>query len=434
MDDIHLGLLIGALVVLLCLSAFFSGAETALMTLNRYRLQHLAKTGHPGAMRAQRLLRRPDRLIGFILLGNNFVNILASSLSTVVALKLFGESGIAIAAGVMTLLVLIFGEVAPKTLAALHPERIAFPASWFILPLLRLFYPVVWVVNLMANLVLRLLGFKARLDDAQTLSKEELRTVVTEAGAFLPERYQNMLLSVLDLESATVEDIMVPRHEIVGVDLDDPWETILKQIHDSRHNHLPVYQKTIDKVSGILHLRTILAPLSQQRFDRHSLRKYVEPAVFVPESTPLHRLLLHLRRENTRLALVVDEYGDVLGLVTLEDLLEEIIGEIAIVTPDIQRMKDGSFLVDAGINVRELNRVAGLSLPTEGPKTLNGLIIDYLETIPEPGTSLKLFGYPLEITRMENNAVKQVLFPAENGEETPSPADRHNRCARVVRP
>jgi Mg2+/Co2+ transporter CorB len=430
LDDIHLGLLIGALVALLFISACSSAAETALMTLNRYRLQHLAKGGHPGAIRAQRLLRRPDRLIGFILLVNNFANILASSLSTVVALKLFGESGIAIAAGILTLLVLIFGEVAPKTLAAMHPETIAFPASWFILPLLRIFYPVVWVVNLMANLVLRLLGFKGRLDDAHTLSKEELRTVVAEAGALIPERYLNMLLSILDLESATVEDIMVPRHEIVGIDLDDPWESVMKQIHDSRHNHLPVYQKSIDKVSGILHLRNILGPLSQQRFDRHSLRKYVEPAVFVPESTPLHRLLMHLRRENTRMALVVDEYGDVLGLVTLEDLLEEIIGEIATVTPDIQRRKDGGFLVDAGINVRELNRLAGLSLPTEGPKTLNGLIIDYLETIPEPGVSLKLFGYPLEITRMEGNAVKQVLFHPESRETRPPGADWRARSAR----
>ncbi|HLF98490.1 MAG TPA: transporter associated domain-containing protein, partial [Methylococcaceae bacterium] len=291
----------------------------------------------------------------------------------------------------------------------------------------RLFYPVVWVVNLMANVVLRLLGFRGRLDDAQTLSKEELRTVVAEAGAFIPERYQNMLLSILDLESATVEDIMVPRHEIVGIDLDDPWESVMKQIHDSRHNHLPVYQKSIDKVTGILHLRGILGPLSQQRFDRQSLRKYVEPAVFVPESTPLHRLLMHLRHENTRMALVVDEYGDVLGLVTLEDLLEEIIGEIATVTPDIQRLKNGGFLVDAGINVRELNRLAGLSLPTEGPKTLNGLIIDYLETIPEPGVSLKLFGYPLEVTRIEGNAVKQVLFHPESGEAVPQGADRRTK-------
>lgn len=393
---------------MLLMSAFFSGAETALMTLNRYRLQHLAKEKHAGALRAHKLLQRPDRLIGFILLGNTLANILASSLTTVAALRWFGENSIALAAGILTLLILIFSEVAPKTLAALHPEKLAFPASWLILPLLKLFYPLVWVVNTIANLLLRMLGYRPEMGGITTLSKEELRTVVAEAGALIPERYQNMLLGILDLETATVEDIMVPRNEIVGIDLDDPLETILAAIIGSRHTRLPVYQKNIDKVIGVLHLRKALINMNAAEMDKAQLKKMVEPMAFVPENTPLHRLLINFRRDKRRIGLVVDEYGDVRGLVTLEDLLEEIIGEFTVDPLDIQKQPDGSYLVDAGVTVRELNRIGGFSLPTEGPKTLNGLIIEYLETIPAQGVSLKLFGLRVEITSMEGNAVKQV--------------------------
>lgn len=412
MNEIPSALLLSALLALLLLSAFFAGAETALMTLNRYRLQHLAKERHPGALRAQKLLQRPDRLIGFILLGNIFANILASSLTTILALRWFGESGVAPAAGVLTLLVLIFSEVAPKTLAALHPEKLAFPASWLILPLLKLCYPLVWVVNAIANLLLRIFGFQPEAGSTATLSKEELRTVVAEAGAMIPERYQNMLLGILDLETATVEDIMVPRNEIVGIDLDDSMEDILAQIVASRHTRMPVYQKSIDKVIGVLHLRKALITMSETKLDKAALKKLAEQVTFVPENTPLHRLLLNFRRDNRRIGMVVDEYGDVHGLVTLEDLLEEIIGEFTVDPLDIQKQKDGSYLVDAGITVRELNRIAGFALPTDGPKTVNGLIIEYLETIPAQGVSLKLFGHCVEITHMEGNAVKQVRLSA----------------------
>jgi Mg2+/Co2+ transporter CorB len=408
LNEIPTAFLVAALVALLLLSAFFAGAETALMTLNRYRLQHLAKAQHSGALRAQILLQRPDRLIGFILLGNIFANILASSLTTILALRWFGESGVAPAAGVLTLLVLIFSEVAPKTLAAIHPETIAFPASWLILPLLKLCYPLVWVVNAIANLLLRMLGFRPEAGNITTLSKEELRTVVAEAGALIPERYQNMLLGILDMETATVEDIMVPRNEIIGIDLDDDVDDIRQQILSSRHTRLPVYAKSIDKVIGILHLRKALIGMCAGPFDKAALKKQAESVTFIPKNTPLHRLLLTFRRDNRRIGLVVDEYGDVHGLVTLEDLLQEIIGEFSSDPLDIQPQRDGSFLVDAGVTIRELNRMAGFSLPTEGPKTLNGLIIEYLETIPAPGVSLKLFGHRVEITRMEGNAVKQV--------------------------
>ncbi len=409
MNEIPLSLLFVSLVLLLIISAFFSGAETALMALNRYRLLHRVKAGHPGAIRAQKLLRRPDRLIGLTLLGNCFANILASSLTTVISLRLFGERGIAITAGVLTLAVLIFSEVAPKTLAARHPERLAFGSSWIIVPLMWLFYPVVWLVNMVANLLLRLLGFNPKGETHSALSKEELRTVVAEAGAMIPERYQNMLLSVLDLESASVEDIMIPRNEIKAIDLDAALDEIVEQIKNSRHTRLPVYRKSIDKVFGLLHLRKILIRMIHSDFNKETIAKSLDKIHFIPENMPLHQLLLNFRRENSRFGLVIDEYGDVMGLVSLEDLLQEIVGEFTPDSFDIQRQKDGSYLVDASITLRELNRVTGWALPTEGPKTLNGLIIEYLENIPQPGTSLRLMDHHLEITKMEGNLIKQVL-------------------------
>lgn len=403
-------MLFSALVILIVLSAFFSGSETALMTLNRYRLQHLVKENHAGAMRAQRLLKRPDRLIGLILLGNNFVNILASSLATIIALRLFGENAIAAAAGILTLVILIFAEVAPKTLAAIHPEKLAFPAAWLFVPLLKILYPIVWIVNTIANGLLRLFGISAVTVAGGALSKEELRTVVAEAGALIPERYQNMLLSILDLESATVEDVMIPRNEIVGIDLDASLDEIIALIKNSRYTRLPVYKKSIDKVFGLLHLRKVLTQMQVENLTKEMLVHLLDEIYFIPENTPLHRQLLNFKQEHRRLGLVVDEYGDVLGLVTLEDLLQEIVGEFTTHTPEVQKQKDGSYLIDAGITLRELNRITGWSLPTEGPKTLNGLITEYLETIPAPGTSLKLAGYPLEIIRVEGNAVKLVKF------------------------
>ena len=410
LNEIPLSLLFASLVLLLITSAFFSGAETALMTLNRYRLLHLVKAGHPGAIRAQQLLRRPDRLIGLILLGNCFANILASSLTTVISLRLFGDTGIAITAGALTLVVLIFSEVAPKTLAAMHPERLAFGAAWIIVPLMKLLYPVVWLVNIIANLLLRVLGFNPKGEAYSALSKEELRTVVAEAGAMIPKRHQNMLLSVLDLESATVEDIMIPRAEIVAIDLDSPLEDIIEHIRGSKHTRLPVYRKSIDKVFGLLHLRKILIRMIHSDFSKETLAKSLDKIYFIPENMPLHQLLLNFRRENLRFGLIIDEYGDVLGLVTLEDLLQEIVGEFAPDSFDLRKQKDGSYLVDASITLRELNRLTGWALPTEGPKTLNGLILEYLETIPKPGTSLKLLEHQLEITKMEGNLIKQVLF------------------------
>lgn len=410
MNDLPLGALFGALVFLLALSAFFSGSETALMTLNRYRLRHLADAGHPGARLAQRLLDKPDRLIGLILLGNNFVNILASSLATIIAIRLGGEGAIPVAAGVLTLVVLIFSEVAPKTLAALHPERLAFPASWVYTPLLRLLLPLVWLVNLVANAVLRLLGIYPEDSDGNALSREELRTVVNEAGAMIPKRHQKMLINILDLEKVTVDDIMVPRNELDGVDLDEPLDIILEQLEQTPYTRVLAYHGSIDNVSGFVHCRRVMQAQLHGELTRQALEGLIRPPYFIPEGTPLNRQLINFQRNRRRTALVVDEYGDVLGLVTMADLLEEIVGEFATdpadQIADVQSQHDGSFLVDGSANLRDLVKTMHWELPTDGPKTLNGLIVEHLESIPETGTSLLIAGYPVEVVQIQDNAVK----------------------------
>lgn len=407
-----LSMLFGILALMLILSAFFSGSETSLMTLNRYRLKHLVKLKHSGAIKAHNLLQRPDHLISLILLGNNFVNVAASSLTTVIAIRLYGESesSIAIAAGILTIVILIFSEVAPKTLAAIKPEILAFPAAWVFIPLLKLFYPIVWAVNLITGQLLSLVGINVKKHSHDMLNKEELKSIVTEAESLMPSRYQKMLLGILDLESATVEDIMTPRNEIVGIDLELPIEEIIRQIKTSPHTRLPVYKKSIDRVIGFLHLRKILMVVNNEDFDKQTIINQLIKPSFIPESTPVHKQIHRFKTEKIRIGLVVDEYGDVEGLVTLDDLLQEIVGELITDDVTVRKQNDGSFLVDANITVRELNRVTQWSLPTEGPKTLNGLILEFMETIPEPGTSIKLHGYPLEILKRDENTVKLVKF------------------------
>lgn len=421
MNELPLPVLFGLLGLTLLLSGLFSSSETALMTINRYRLRHLAAGGHRGAQLAEKLLERPDRIIGLILLGNNFVNILASMITTVIALRLFGEGSLALAAGLLTLIVLIFSEVAPKTFAALNAERLALPAAYIYYPLLKLIYPLVWLVNLLANGVLKLLGLAREDGGSQALTAEELRTVVLEAGAMIPQRHQRMLLGIIDLERATVEDIMVPRNEIIGIDLADPWEEIREQLMHSRHTRLPLYEESIDQIRGIVHMRRVLNRLIRNDLDAQSLRSLAREGYFIPEGTPLNTQLLNFQREKRRIGLVVDEYGDIQGLVTLEDILEEIVGEfttdpaasLASVAPE----PDGSYIVNATSNIRTLNRRMGWDLPTRGPKTLNGLILEHLETIPDPGTSVKFGDYQIEIIKSGKHGVRsaRVLPPMRSG-------------------
>jgi Mg2+/Co2+ transporter CorB len=416
-----LGVLIAGLVLLLLLAAFFAGSETALMRLNRYRLRHRANAGHRGARLAERLLAHPDRLIGLILLLGTIVNVTAPMLVGFIALRLGGEFLVACGAVALTLVLLIFCEVAPKTFGALHPERLALPAAYIYTPLLYVLYPFVWATNLLANGVLRALG-ASQQQASHSLSSEELRTVVAEAGAMIPHRHRQMLVSILDLENATVEDIMVPRTEIVGVDIDDDWDDVLEQLRQSQHTRLPVYEGEIDRIIGVLHMKRVVHELARGRLDRDALieASNARDAYFVPSGTTLNMQLLNFQREKRRLAFVVDEYGDIQGLVTLEDILEEIVGEFTtdpatMMHKDVRREADGSYVANASTTIRALNRSMRWNLPTDGPKTLNGLIVEFLETIPEPGTTLKLADYMLEVLQTGDNAVKTVrIRPPES--------------------
>ncbi len=384
-----------------------------MMSINRYRLKHLGNEGNKGALRVQKLLERPDRLIGLILIGNNLVNIAASAVATVLGLRLYGDMGIAIATVVLTLVILIFSEVTPKTVAALYPEKVSFPASFLLLPMLKVLYPLVFLVNGITNFILKLLRISTDDSGSSSLSREELRTVVHEAGAMIPKKHQDMLVGILDLEKVTAEDIMVPRSEIVAIDITREWKDIQKQLINSQHTRVLLYRDSIDDAVGFVHVRDALRLLSKDEFTKASLLRAVREIYFTPESTPLHTLMYKFQAVKERIGLVVDEYGDIQGLVTLEDILEEIIGDFTTsMVPDHSKeadtQQDGSVLVDGSANVRELNKEMDWQFPTEGPKTLNGIILEYLEDIPEANISLRLAGYPVEIIEMKDNVVKTV--------------------------
>ena len=410
MSDIPLGVLYAILALLLLLSAFFSGTETAMMSLNRYRLRHRARSGHRGAQLAERLLKRPDRLIGLILLGNNLVNFVASALTTLIAYRLGGDAAVAVAVLVFTLTVLIFAEVMPKTLAAMHPARLALPAAYIYYPLLKVLYPVVWVVNAVANGLLRLVGVSPADRSSMTLSGEELRTVVMESTAFIPKRHRQMLMGILDLTKVTVEDAMVPRSDIDGIDLDDDWDEILDHLIHTRHTRLPVYRESLDDLVGVLHVRKLLRDLPHERLDKERLVELLWDPYFVPEGTLLYSQLLAFQQSRRRVAFAVDEYGDIQGLVTVDDILEEIVGEFTTdpgtISSDVHREPDGSYIVTGSAHVRALNRMLNWGLPTDGPKTLNGLIVEELEIIPASGTKFTLHGHPVKILQIADNAVK----------------------------
>jgi Mg2+/Co2+ transporter CorB len=413
-NEPSLGLLSGALAGLLVLAAFFAGSETALMSLNRYRLRHSANEGSRGARMAEALLAHPDRLIGLILLLSTLVNVAAPMLATFIALRLGGEFLVAFGAAILAFVLLIFCEVAPKTFGALYPERLALPAAYIYTPLLFALYPFVWITNLLANGVLRLFGVP-RTRAANSLSSEELRTVVAEAGAMIPRRHQQMLVSILDLENATVEDIMVPRNEIVGIDVDDDWDRIVEQLRGVQHTRLPVFQGEIDRIIGVLHMKQVVHELARGVLDVEGLSDAARArdAYFIPSGTTLNTQLLNFQRNKRRMAFVVDEYGDIQGLVTIEDILEEIVGEFTtdpatMMHKDVHAEADGSFVANASATIRALNRSMRWNLPTDGPKTLNGLIVEFLETIPEPGTTLKLADYMLEVLQTGDNAIKTV--------------------------
>lgn len=410
MNEVPLGVLGGILFCLILLSAFFSSSETGMLSINKYRLKHLVKNKNRSAIKVDSLLERPDRLIGVILIGNNFVNILASAIATIIAVRLWGDAGVAIATAALTMVVLIFAEVTPKTLAAIHPEKIAFPASWILAILLKVLYPLVWLVNGLSNGLLRLIGVHASQKNHDTLDSEELRTVVNEASGLIPAAHQEMLISILDLEKVSVEDIMIPRNEVIGIDIEDSIEEIIEQICQSRHTRMPVYNGEINKVIGILHARHAAVFLRDPTPSKAALLKATVEPYFIPESTSLNTVLLNFQKDHQQMGIVVDEYGDVQGIAALEDVLEEIVGEFTPPTQDeeeeIQTLDDGSFRIEGSTHIREINKTLEWHLPTDGPKTLNGLIIETLEFIPEHPISLWVGHYMIEIQEIEDKVVK----------------------------
>ncbi len=399
--------------VLVVMSGYFSGSETAMVALNRYRLRHLVKEGHRGATKADRLLKRPDRLLGVILIGNNLVNFTAASVATVLGIRLMGDTGVVLAPVVVTIIFLIFAEVAPKTIAAQIPEPIAFRSAYILEPLLRLLYPGVVFINGFSNaLVKPFLPRRGKDEDARdNLTADELRTVVNE-GVVLPEQGQSMMLSILDLENVTVDDIMVPRAEIIGIDIDDDMSDVLNLLASSQHTRLPVYKDEIDNMLGILHLRRVARFLPAGSMTKADLMQLTEEPYYVPEATPLHTQLINFQKEKKRIAMVVNEYGDVRGIVTLEDILEEIVGEFttdfAANMPEIHPQDDGSFLIDGLAVLRDINRALGWDLPTHGPKTLNGLVLEHLETLPESNLCLRIGDYLIETLQIKDNVIKNL--------------------------
>ena len=412
-DDSSLLALLLSFLALIIASAYFSSSETGMMSLNRYRLRHLARSNHAGAKRASKLLESPDKLIGVILIGNNFVNFLAASIATSIAIALFGDPSPILTAVVLTLVVLIFAEVTPKTIAALHPEKIAYPSSLLLALLLKLLYPVVWIVNVVSNALVRLIGFSSEANGNENqLTPEELRTVVYESGGRIPRRRHGMLMNILDLERVTVDDILVPRHELVGIDIEDDLNDILLQISSAQHTRLPVYKHDIDNIVGVLHLRSTGKLIGIEELNKSALLQETAEPYFIPESTPLHTQLFNFQKKKERMAVVVDEYGAVKGIITLEDILEEIVGEfttdLAASSKDIHPQEDGSFLIDGSASVRDINKVLSWDLESSGAKTLNGLLTESLESIPDSSVCINLDGYYAEIVQVKDNVIKTV--------------------------
>jgi len=420
LDDISTGILFALLACLIVISGYFSGSETGMMSLNRYRLKHLANMGHRGAKRVEKLLTRPDRLIGLILIGNNLVNILASAIATIIGMRLYGDIGVAIATGALTLVILVFAEVTPKTLAAIHPERVSYASSLILVVLMKLLSPLVLFINIITNGFIRLLGLSAKHKAEDSLSSEELRTIVNEAGGLIPKRHQDMLLSILDLEHVTVNDIMIPRNEITGININDDWKSLVRQLTHSPHGRVVLYRDNIDEVVGILKLRDAFRiMLEKNEFNKETILRAADEVYFIPESTPLNIQLLKFQRNKERIGLIVDEYGDINGLITLEDILEEIVGEFTTsmqpsLAEEITPQSDGTFVIEGSANIRDINKSLRWTFPTDGPRTLNGLILEHLEEIPETKISIQIEEHVMEIMEIEENRIKLVKVHPKN--------------------
>lgn len=422
MDNIPISWQLGILVLLLLISGFFSIAETSLMSLNRYRLRHLVKEGNRGARLASALLSKTDKLLGVILLCNNFANAASATLVTIITVELFGEGEWILMAGTLavTFAILVFSEISPKVLAAAYPERLGILCSYILYPLLQLLYPVVWFINLFVSGLLRLLRVRVNFEETtQALTMDELRSIVTDAGHFMPKKHRAILLNLFDLEKITVDDVMTAHTMVETVDFDAPLENILQRISSSHHTRLPVQQGEQEEIIGILHIRKVINQVRLQTenpLDKETLLEAIADPYFVPSGTPLYTQIQQFQENQQRIALVVDEYGEFKGLITLEDILEELIGDFTTQSPsrssNYRKEADGSWLVDGSSPLRDLNKKLHLELPLDGPRTLNGLILEYFEDIPEPNTSFRIATHTIEIIQTQDRIVKSVkIFP-----------------------
>lgn len=410
--DLHLSTLFIILFFLIILAAFFAGTEIGMMSINRYKLKHLVKKNDKQAIRVNRILSRPDLLLSVVLIGNTLANIVASTIATLIGQRLYGDAGVAIATAILTLVILVFSEMIPKTFAAIYPQQVAFATSLPLQILQWLFSPLVRASSFISNGVLSL--FRISIDRAQkeALTGEELRSVVHEAGGLLPVEHKSMLISLLDLETATVEDIMIPKAEVVGIDLEQSWTQLLEQLETAQHTRLPLYRDTIDDLVGMIHVRDVLNLALEDKLDMASFLNAADAPYYIPEGTPLNIQILNFRKMKKRSSFVVDEYGNILGLVTMEDILEEIVGEfttdVAALSRDITPQSDDSVIVDASLTLRHLNRLMGWQLPMIGPKTLSGLIVEYLGYIPPAESCLTIDNYRIEVLKVSDNTIKSV--------------------------
>ncbi|EKN3337208.1 HlyC/CorC family transporter [Yersinia enterocolitica] len=413
MDHVSTSTLIIILVIMVVVSAYFSASETGMMTLNRYRLRHLSKQGNRAARRVEKLLRRPDRLISLVLIGNNLVNILASALATIVGIRLYGNAGVAIATGVLTFVVLIFAEVMPKTIAALYPERVAFPSSVLLAPLQKIMLPLVWLLNTITRGLMRLCGIRGNVHSSDAVSKDELRSIVNESHSQISRRNQDMLISVLDLEKVTVSDIMVPRNEVVGIDINDDWKSIMRQLTHSPHGRIVLYRQSLDDAIGMLRVREAYRLMTEKKeFNKENLLRAADEIYFIPEGTPLNVQLVKFQRNKEKVGMIVDEYGDIQGLVTVEDILEEIVGDFTTsmspsLAEEVNPQSDGSVLIDGSANVRELNKAFNWSLPIEA-RTINGMLLEELEEIPQVDAQVRVGNYLIDVLDVQENMIKRV--------------------------
>lgn len=414
MENVSTTTLIIILCVMVLVSAWFAGSETGMMTLNRYKLRHQAKNGSRPARRVEKLLRRPDRLLSLVLIGNNLVNILASALATIVGMRIHGDEGVAIATGILTFVVLVFAEVLPKTVAALYPERVAFPSSLLLVPLQYIMLPLVWLLNTITRLLMKMVGIRADGAINSALSKEELRTIVYESRSLMSRRNQDMLLSVLDLEKVSVDDIMVPRNEIVGININDDWKSVVRQLSHSPHGRIVLYRDSLDDCVGMLRVREAWRMMTEKKeFTKEILLRAADEIYYIPEGTPLNTQLVKFQRNKEKAGVVVDEYGDIKGLVTIEDILEEIVGDFTTsmspsLAEEVMPQNDGSVLIEGSASVREINKAFNWHLPEQEARTINGMLLEALEEIPAIATRVQIGHYNVDILDVQDNMIKQV--------------------------